>query len=339
MGKEGRLRRGCFRILRASGVAALLAFVSSCATQDLAGHGFPVPPPPRPYSPDEYLKQFDAVTEEPYRLGEGDQVNILVWEKPELSGPQAVGPDGALTVPLVGSVRVAGLTRDEASKAIKESLAKLYSGVVVSLKVEQYLGNRVTVIGRVKTQGVQRFESVPTILEAIARAGGLAEGTVNLTHCAVMRGRDRMAWIDLTTLMDGKDMSLNLRLRPGDLVLVPEDGDQPVYVLGEVAKPGPLRYTRNMTVVDAVAQAGGWTKDAMPQKIIVVRPSRNQRAIVSKDDIMDPQASSIVALERGDIVYVPSSYIADLGYILQQLQIGSWVFYATFSNNNGNNGK
>jgi polysaccharide export outer membrane protein len=335
VGKEGRYRRGSFRILRASGVAALLVFLSSCATQDLVGHGFPVAPPPRPYSPDDYIKQFDAASDEPYRLGEGDQVTIQVWEKPELSGPQAVGPDGALTVPLVGSVRVAGMTRDEASKTIRDSLTKLYSGVVVSLKVDQYTGNRVTVIGRVKTQGVLRFESVPTILEAIARAGGLVDGPNNLTHCAVMRGRDRMAWIDLTALMDGKDMSLNLRLRPGDLVLVPDDGDLPIYVLGEVAKPGPQRFTRNMTVLDAVAQAGGWTRDAMPQKMIVVRPSRNQRVIVSRDDIMDPQASSIVALERGDIVFVPSSYIADLGYILQQLQIGSWVFYATFSHNNG----
>jgi len=132
--------------------------------------------------------------------------------------------------------------------------------------------------------------------------------------------------------MDGRDLSLNLRLRPGDVLLVPDDGDQPIYVLGEVTKPGPFRFTRNMTVVDAIAQAGGMTKDAMPQKIIVVRPNRNQRVIVSRDDIMDPQTSSIVALERGDIVYVPSSYIADLGYILQQLQISSWVFYATFNN-------
>lgn len=332
MGKEGRLSGRRVRVLRACGAAALLALLASCATQDLAGHGFPVPPPPRPYSPDEVIRQFDASTPEPYRLGEGDQVSIQVWEKPELSGTQAVGPDGALTVPLVGSIQVSGLTRDEASRAIRESLSKLYSGVVVSLKVDQYFGNRVTVLGRVKSQGVLRFESVPTVLEAIARAGGLADGPVNLTHCAIMRGRDRMAWIDLNALMDGRDLSLNLRLRAGDVVLVPEDGDQPVYVLGEVIKPGPFRWTRNMTVVDALALAGGTTKDAMPQKIVIVRPNKNQRVVVSRDDIMDPQVSSIVALERGDIVYVPSSYIADLGYILAQLQISSWVFYATFNN-------
>ncbi|HLY07827.1 MAG TPA: polysaccharide biosynthesis/export family protein [Planctomycetota bacterium] len=332
--KEGRNLRCLFRILRGWGGVALLAALSSCGTEDLAAHGFTVAPPPRPYSPDEFIKQFDASTEEPYRLGEGDQVSIQVWEKPELSGSQAVGPDGVLTVPLVGSIRVSGLTRDEASKAIHDSLSKIYSGVVVSLKVDQYVGNRVTVVGRVKTQGVLRFESVPTLLEAIGRAGGLVEGTVNLTHCAVMRGRDRLAWIDLAALMDGRDLSLNLRLKPGDLVLVPEDGDQPVYVLGEVTKSGPLRWFRGMTVVDALAQAGGTTKDAMSQKIVIVRPSRNQRVVVSRGDILDPQVNSIIGLERGDIVYVPSSYLADLGYILQQLQISSWVFYATFSNNN-----
>ena len=324
-----RARPSPFRLLLC--VAGLAAALSSCSTSDdPAGEGFPIPPPPRPFSPSEILKQFDTGAPEPYRLGEGDQLTIQVWEKPELSGVQTIGPDGSLTVPLVGTIHVSGLTREDAAKAIRDALSRLYSGIVVTVKVDQYIANRITVLGRVKTQGVMRFDTVPTLLEAIARAGGLAEPITtnpsNLSHAAVLRGRDRIAWIDLQTLMDGRDLSLNLRLKPDDVVLVPEDSDLPVYVLGEVTKPGPYRWTRNMTVLDALSIAGGMTRDAHSYGITVVRPSQNRRVVVSQSDMLDPQVNSIVALERGDIVYVPSNILAKIGYFLEKIDIFNWVF-------------
>ncbi len=308
------------------------ALLASCASgYDVVDERVPTPPPPRPYSSAESLKQFDAAPQEAYRLGAGDQVHVQVWEKPELSGVQYIGPDGALTVPLVGTVSVGGLTREDAAKAIREPLAKLYTGVSVTLRVEQYQANRVTVVGKVKTPGVYRFENAPSLLEAIAKAGGLSTEPplVNLTHCAVIRGRDRIAWIDLSSLTDGRDISLNLRLKPEDTVLVPEDADIPVYVLGQVTKPGPLRWTRGMSFVDALAQAGGTTRDASPSGIYLVRPREGKRYIISQGDILGPTRGTNVALERGDILYVPTNFLADVGYLLEKLNIWSWVFVGT----------
>jgi len=311
---------------------AAVALVAGCASgYDVVDQRVPTPPPPRPYSSAESLKQFDAAPHEAYRLGAGDQVNVQVWEKPELSGMQYVGPDGALTVPLVGTVSVAGLTREDAAKAIREPLAKLYTGVSVTLRVEQYQANRVTVVGKVKTPGVYRFENAPSLLEVIAKAGGLSTEPpqVNLTHCAVIRGRDRIAWIDLSSLIDGRDVNLNLRLKPEDLVLVPEDADIPVYVLGQVAKPGPIRWTRGMSFVDALAQAGGTTRDSSQSSIYLVRPREGKRYIISLGDILGPERGTNVALERGDIIYVPTNFLADVGYLLEKLNIWSWVFVGT----------
>ncbi|RPH42997.1 MAG: polysaccharide export protein, partial [Planctomycetota bacterium] len=290
--------------------------------------GFPAPKPPRPHSPSETLKEFDSGVSEPYRLGEGDQVFVQVWEKPELSGVQFVGPDGALTIPLVGTMKVAGMTREEGAKAIRDSLARLYTGISVTLRVDQYVANRVTVVGRVKTPGVIRFEKPPSIMEAIARAGGLVDGPVNLTHCAVIRGRNRVAWIDLPSLMSGQELSLNLRLKAEDVVLIPEDGDLPVYVLGQVVKPGAFRWTRGMTVIDAIAQAGGVHRDSNSSSIVLVRPSTNRRVILSQDDILAPINAVNAGLERGDIIYVPTNILADVGYVLDKLNAFSWVFLA-----------
>ena len=298
-----------------------------CASgEDLPAPGFVEPPPPRPFSKGDALKEFDAAVGEPYSLGAGDQVTVQVWEKPELSGIQFIGPDGAITVPVAGTVHVAGLTREDAADAVRKSLSRFYTGIAVTVRVEQYISNRVTVVGRVKTPGVIRFEKSPSLLEVLARAGGLVEGPVNLTHCAVIRGRDRMAWIDLKSLSDGRDPSLNLRLNADDLVLIPEDADLPIYVLGQVFKPGAYRLTRGMSVLDAIALAGGTTLDSLPSNMLLVRPSQNRRVIVSLNDILGPVNTSNVSLENGDIIYVPTNILADIGYVLEKLNPYSWYF-------------
>jgi polysaccharide export outer membrane protein len=326
------LTRSSLRISRpgvALTTAWLLCIAAGCADYvPPAELGFPAPAPPRPYSFGEALRAFEDTAPEAYRLGQGDQVSVQVWERLDLSGSQIIGPDGALTIHVLGSVRVAGLTREEAAKAIQDGLSRLYTGILVTLRVEQYQANRVTVVGRVKTPGVFKFENAPSLLELIARAGGLAEGPVNLTHCAVMRGRDRVAWINLNALMDGRDLSLNLRLKPDDLVLVPEDGDLPVYVLGQVTKPGPIRWTRGMSFLDALAQAGGPGRDALPSNIYLVRPSKDLRIALSQGDLLYPTPGTNVALEQGDIIYVPTNFLADLGYIFEKLNPWGWIYLA-----------
>jgi polysaccharide export outer membrane protein len=332
------LRSGLARRLRAA-LPGLLALFLGCASgEELPAPGFVEREPARPYTPSKALQEFEASENEPYKLGEGDMVAVQVWEKSDLSGNQVIGPDGAITVPVIGTMRIAGMTREDAAASIAKGLSKFYTGVSVTVKVEQYVANRITVVGRVKSPGVLRFEKSPTLLEVIARAGGFPEAPVNappvnLTHCAVIRGRDKMAWIDLKSLSDGREPALNLRLRADDLVLVPEDGDLPIYVLGQVARPGPLRFVRGMTFLDAIAQAGGPSRDSLPSNILLVRPSQNRRVVVSIDDILGPVNTSNVALENGDIIYVPTNILADVGYLLEKLNPWSWFFaYQTVRN-------
>jgi polysaccharide export outer membrane protein len=278
----------------------------------------------------EALKKFDADSGEAYRLGEGDILTVNVWDRLDLSGPHVVGPDGMVTLAVSGPLRVAGLTREEAAKAAKGALSKYYSGISVTVRVDQYVSNRVIVLGRVRTPGVQRFDSVPTVLEAISRAGGLLEDAAayhNLTHCAVIRGRDRMVMLDLRNLMEAGDLSMNLRLQPNDILLVPDWADQPVYALGQLAKPGPIRWTRGMTVLDALSLAGGFTRDAN-NTIHLIRPSRGDRTAISQSDLLDPTSGANVAVERGDILYVTTNILADIGYLFEKLNPFGWVFLA-----------
>ncbi|HYF00075.1 MAG TPA: polysaccharide biosynthesis/export family protein, partial [Planctomycetota bacterium] len=225
--------------------------------------GFTPPPPAPAHTAGDALALFEGQAgDEDYRIGEGDVLNLVVWERADLSGEHVVGPDGRITMPFVGPLKVAGMTRAEAGTAVKDALARFYANAVVAVRVQNYVSNQVVVLGRVTTPGAIAFPSRPTLLEALARAGGVARDTAGnatpaLTHCAIVRGRDKVAWVDLRRLLESGDVSLNLRLRAGDVVFVPDWEDVPVYVLGQVARPGPIRWSPGLSVLDAVARAGG----------------------------------------------------------------------------------
>jgi polysaccharide export outer membrane protein len=110
-----------------------------------------------------------------------------------------LGPDGRVTLPLAGSLRLADTTREEAAARVKQSFTQFYRQPAVTLSVDQYTANKVTVLGRVQNPGAITFENPPTLLEALARAGSLPviDKQATLTRCAVFRGREQVIWVDL----------------------------------------------------------------------------------------------------------------------------------------------
>jgi polysaccharide export outer membrane protein len=286
-------------------------------------------PPTTAFSAAEALRQFDAAPEGSYRLGEGDLLTVQVWDRGDLSGQHTVGPDGVITLPVAGSLKVAGLTREEAAGAIKTTLTRFYADVTATVRVDAYVSNRIFVLGRVRSPGAVQFTATPSLLEALSRTGGLAQdATGALSHCAVIRGRDRVAWIDLRRLLENGDLSLNLNLKANDVVLVPEWEDQPVYVLGQVARVGAYRWSAGMTLLDALSRAGGTTRDAAPSGVQIVRPAEGLRFTVSLDHLIARDGTQNIGLRKGDIIYVPTNTLADVGYIFQQLSPFSWVYLA-----------
>ncbi len=318
------------RVRRLAVVAGWSLALAACQhNPPLPAEALRYPEPSQAYTPSDVLQQFDEEPAKEYRLGEGDTLTIQVWDRADLSGAQGVGPDGAITLPVAGTLRVTGMTRDEAAKAVKDALSRYYANIIVTIRVDRYAANRVVVVGRVAAPGAQQFDGMPTLLEALARAGGVqagGEGRQPYSHCAIMRGRDRVAWLDLRRLLEDGDLGLNLRLKPNDIVFVPDREDLPIYVLGEVSRPGPLRWKSGLSFLDAVAQAGGPSRDAAVSKIILVRPNKGLRMLISQEDLLKPDPSLNIALERGDIVYVPSDALADIGYFFEKIPIFEWVF-------------
>lgn len=159
-----------------------------------------------------------------YTLRHGDLVNISVWREDVLRGEVRVLPDGSITFPLAGRVEVAGLTTVEAQERIAERLNEYIPDAVVSVVVTGIEGSRVYVIGRVQRPGPVLL-STPntTVLQVLSQAGGLdrfADGNAIRVLRDTAQGPE-VLMVRYNDLMRGADLATNVRLQPGDTILVP----------------------------------------------------------------------------------------------------------------------
>lgn len=274
-------------------------------------------------SPLEALKEFERQAPRSYVYGQGDELFIDVFGHPELSGKHVIGPDGQITLPVAGSLLLANLSREDALIKIQEAFGKFYSGLSIEVRVEVYASNRIFVLGRVASPGVLHFDSPPTLLEAVTRAGSLPVGGIGadkaaMNRCVIFRGRETVVWVDLKPLLKEGNLAYNLQLQRDDVLYIPDSDDQSVYVLGEVQHPGAYRLRPDMTFMEAYAEAGGTTKDGVPDHIQLIRPSRESKRQIAMRDIMHPDPNLNFMLADGDIIYVPKRGLAKFGYFMEQ---------------------
>ena len=189
---------------------------------------------------------------EQYLLGGGDEINVTVAGRPELSGVQVVGPDGRITLPLVGSVDVGEKSRDEASMAIDDALSKYYSGKVAStVQVTHYGSNHILLLGAVEHPGLIEFDQPPSLLEALTKGGSSTAGKSVGTpkRCIVYRGSNQVMNVNISERLDGQKALNDIRLRRNDIVYVPANQQSTISVLGEVSHPGAVDLSPEMTLV------------------------------------------------------------------------------------------
>ncbi len=273
---------------------------------------------------DSFRADTESITD--YLLYDGDDIYIDVIGRPELSGVQRIGPDGRISLPVVGSVSVRNLTREQASEVINTALSPYYLNIFTTIRVEHYNSNRIIIIGRVEHPGELLFNTAPRLLDILAQAGGmpLLRQEQVLTRCSVIR-KDKILWIDLTRLLTG-DTSLNVPLQRNDVVYIPDASDTSVFVLGAVDHPGVFRLTPQMSFMDALGQAGGLNKEGNSHNIHLIRPNEKVNMQIDMDDLLEPQPALNVAIKEGDIIFVPRHNVSKVSYILQQINPFTFLF-------------
>jgi len=259
-----------------------------------------------------------------YKIGPEDQIKIFVDRHEELTTSMPVGPDGYISFPLLGNIKVSGYSRDELKNEIASKLSKYLKNPIVSVVIEEYNSYKVAVLGEVENPGLYIMRSDPTVMHAMSMAGGPKE-TASLDEAYLKRaGSDDLIKLNLYELLVKGDMSKDLTLSPGDVIYVPQGTKNQIYVLGEVKNPGVYRMKEGITLLEAIGQAGSETDKAKLQRTSVIRKTKNNLDpdvyIVDVMKILrEGKMKYNLRLEPGDIVYVPKSVKPQWDRILPML--------------------
>lgn len=208
-----------------------------------------------------------------YRLGEGDGIKISVFQNPDLTLETRVSENGIITYPLIGPIKIGGMTLAAAEQAITAALKA--GGYIaqpqVNILLIKNLGNQVSVLGQVGRAGRYPLDNFTIRLsEIVAIAGGIGQAGADVAILTGTReGKPFRREVDIAGMfLEGK-LQEDIVVAGGDVIYVHR---QPVYyIYGEAQKPGSYRIERNMTVRQALAQGGGPTVRGTVRNLSIFR--------------------------------------------------------------------
>lgn len=269
-----------------------------------------------------------------YLLGPGDQLEINVFDIPELNLVAEVRESGFITLPLIGAVEALGKTKEEIALELRTRLGSFVVEPQVSIHIALYGSQRVAVLGAVKAPGMFPLEKGEnSLLELVGRAGGLSETAGNYLNFipaelsglaasgdAEARARLSLASFDKPRLNStalslpihkifgtGGGIPLAITVQGGDMIIVPGGGKYSVQ--GEVVQSGVFPLSREATLLTALASAGGITYSAKVDEIEIIRPNRTSeeslRLIVDLSELINAKEEDVL-LMAGDTIRVPS---------------------------------
>ncbi len=265
-----------------------------------------------------------------YPLGPGDVLEISVPGIEELSNRTVrVSSKGTISLPLVGVVQASELAENGLRDEIRRRLEETYMyDPQVNLFVREYRSRQVAVTGAVAKPGLYSLASrADTLLDMISRAGGMTDEAAARIHFIPAkpvenekaRNTDPIL-IDLKSLIKGrKETYLALPARPGDVIMVPGSGE--VSVEGWVGKPGSYRITPGLTVLGAVAAAGGSLYAADTSSVKIVRTNQQGETtffLANLEDIKRGEKPDI-RVQESDVIVISSSSSKLVAYGIYRL--------------------
>jgi polysaccharide export outer membrane protein len=245
-------------------------------------------------------------------IGPGDEVNVQVFDTPDLSESARVTDTGEVPLVLGGKVKLASLTPAEAARTIEAALIQgriMYSPRVM-VTVTHYATQNVTVFGQVNRPGSYELDTPRPVVDVLTLAGGLTD--LADRHVTIERHTSHRQISYYVANRAGDLLDQRVMVNPGDKILVPKAGI--VYVLGDVGRAGGYPMTNNdgtLTVLQAIANAGGTQSSAAPNSSKLIRRTAigGYQTEPINFSAMQKGKKPDIALQAGDIIYVPFSYL------------------------------
>lgn len=237
-----------------------------------------------------------------YRLGSGDSIRISVFQNPDLMIETRVSESGVISYPLLGTVRIGGLSISEAENRIAEGLRKgnFVKQPQVTVVVLKIVGNQAAVLGQVNRPGRYPLEIAETRLtDLLSIAGGVTEfGGERLVLSGLRNGQPYRTEVDLPQLFADGGRAQDVVVQNGDVLWV--ERFPRFYIYGEVQRPGQMRLERGMTLLQGLAAGGGLTLRGTDRGIRVHRKGADGQ-------VQEIKPAMTEALKDGDVIFVRES--------------------------------
>jgi polysaccharide export outer membrane protein len=283
----------------------------------------------------EDLDGLVSTAPKPYRVGPQDILLVTVWEHPEIAvaaGPYrtdstsgtVVEENGEIYFPYCGKVHVAGMTTGEVRDVVTARLGRVFRNPQVDVKMIAFRSQKVYVGGEVRNPAVYPVTDVPfTLAQAVNYAGGILP-TGDDTRFRLNRGN--RSWVlNFPAIMASGGQAGQILLQDGDSLQVPNVNEEPVYMMGELFKPGtqPLLHG-SLSLARAISEAGGLSNTtADATSVYVIRPGTVANAVtVYHLDARNPASMVLAdkfALNPHDIVYVDAGSLVRFSRVMNLL--------------------
>jgi polysaccharide export outer membrane protein len=281
-----------------------------------------------------------------YVLGPDDQIVIHAFKAEEISEkPIPIGPDGLISLPLVGTIQAAGLSVRELETQLASRLTDYVKHPSVSISVSEYRSQPVSVLGDVNAAGVHELRGETSLLRMLSLAGGMkpdAGYKIKIVRRAEWgpiplpgatedpTGKFSVAELNVKDLMEARRPEDNISVKPYDVITVPRA--EMVYVVGEVNKAGAfvLNEKGSISVLQAVSRAEGLKFNAKSHDARVLRPTpgSSQKTEIKVDvkNILQGSAPDFT-LYPDDVLFVPNNAAKSWGVrtLEAMIQVGTGI--------------
>ena len=272
------------------------------------------------------LQELAADEEPVYRMNAGDEIEIRVYDHPDLGMITKIGPDGTVGIAFVGQVRLSGLTISEGADKIRDGIAPYIKNPVVSITVRSILSETATITGACAKPGVYIISNSTKLADLYALAGASAERLFNgvdvdvadLEHSVIVR-KGEILPVDFIKAINTGDTLHNIRIRRGDYVFIAQRLEASVTICGEVKNPHKRLFEPGMGLIETLT-AAGWMLDTHWKHVIIIRDGLSHPKLykVDVDGIVAGKCRNI-PLKSGDIVYVPKDDISEYNVFVKKL--------------------
>jgi len=245
-----------------------------------------------------------------YLLGAGDKLQIKVYEAEDLNTTVRVSSRGYVTLPLLGSVLVDGLSAREAEEMIENSYRVRYiKDPHVSIFVEEHFSRRVTLMGQFQKPGTYDYLSKQRLMDVMALGGGLSDiagRVVQVRRYSNLQEGQSVFVVDLDQLIKEGSSDLNIQINSGDVLFVPEAGS--FFVDGAVRRPGAYHIKHTTTLQEAFLEAGGLAPYANRERATLIRISEAGNREMIELDLTQSETMELEVKDRDVLITEASAY-------------------------------